>query len=90
MYTDEYEISLARELVVCKNTIRKIKKSLENLERKYNKSTKFFLNEFQSGTLAGHPDSDQDYKLWFAFHESLKKWEELEKQYLEVIRMTKI
>jgi hypothetical protein len=34
MHTDEYEISLYRELAVCKNTIRRIKKSLGILERK--------------------------------------------------------
>lgn len=90
MHTDEFEISLLRELCVCKNTIYAIKKSLVILERKHNKSTDAFLNQLRSGTLSGHPDLEGDYQDWQNRYESLMRWEELERQYQEALQRMKI
>jgi hypothetical protein len=89
VHTDEYEISLYRELAVCKNTIRRIKKSLGILERKYNKTTEAFVAEFKSGKLTQHPEFKDDYEAWQSSYGSLKTWEELEKQYKDAFRMMK-
>lgn len=61
MHADEFEISLARELRVCKNTINKIKKSLDRLERKHNETTQIFIEELRCGTLSNHPTATSDY-----------------------------
>jgi hypothetical protein len=90
MHTDEFEISLSRELSVCKSTIQRIKKSLGILERKHNKTTEMFIDELRSGKLPDNPDYKDDYEAWRSSYESLKRWEELERQYQEAFRMMKI
>ena len=90
MHTDEFEISLARELSVCKNTIQRIKKSLGLLERKHNKTTEAFMQELKGGTLNVHSEFQDDYEAWRNSYESLRRWQELEKQYEEAYRMMKI
>jgi hypothetical protein len=87
---DEYEISLSRELNVCKNTIQRIKKSLGILERKHNKTTEVFIQELLNNTLTGHPEYKEDYDAWQSSYESLRRWEELERQYQEELRKIKI
>ncbi len=87
MHTDEYEISLSRELAVCKSTIKKIKEFFGILERKYNKTTAQFVKEYDSGKISGHKE---DFEPWRSNYESLKGWEELERQYEEAFRMMKI
>ena len=61
VYTDEFEISLSRELNVCRNSIQRIQKSLGLLEQKHNKTTAVFIKELQSGRLADHPVFKNDY-----------------------------
>ena len=89
MNTDEYEISLYRELAVCKNTIQRIKKSLGILERKHDKTTEAFIAEYRSGELTQHPEFKDDYEAWQSSYDSLKRWEELEKQYQDAYRIIK-
>jgi hypothetical protein len=89
VHTDEYEISLYRELAVCKNTIQRIKKSLGILERKHNKATQAFIAEYRNGKLTQHPEFKDDYEAWQSSYDSLKRWEELEKQYQDAYRLMK-
>ena len=44
MHTDEYEISLSREIDVCRGRVRAIKKTLYKMEQKYGITTEQFLN----------------------------------------------
>ncbi len=90
MHTDEYEISLSRELSVCKNTIHRIKKSLDILERKHGKTTDVFIKELRDGKLPELPEFKEDYEAWQSSYESLMRWEELERQYQEAFRVMKI
>jgi flagellar biosynthesis chaperone FliJ len=90
MHTDEFEISLSRELGVCRNTIKHIKKTLKLLEQKHNRSTEAFMEDARNGTLKGDPDMKEDYDAWQSSYESLKKWEELENQYVEIFNSMKI
>lgn len=89
VHTDEYEISLYRELAVCKNTIQRIKKSLGILERKHSKTTEAFIAEYRSGKLTQHPEFKDDYEAWQSSYDSLKRWEGLEKQYQDAYRIMK-
>ncbi len=36
MHTDEFEISLSRELDVCRNIVKKLERFLAGMKRKYN------------------------------------------------------
>ncbi len=87
MHTDEYEISLYRELGVCKSSIKRIKEFFSIMERKHKKTTAQFVEEYDSGKLNGNPE---DYSSWRANFESLKKWEDLQRQYEELFRQMKI
>jgi hypothetical protein len=87
---DEYEISLARELNLCKNTIQRIQKSLGILERKHNKTTEVFIQELLDNKLIDRPEFKDDYDAWQSSYDSLKKWQELEQQYREAFRTMKI
>ncbi len=87
MHTDEYEISLARELNVCKKTAEKIKKSLARLEQKHNMKTEVFLETYmRCGASLQNGDSSE----WVRQHEALRKWETLGMQYEELLRKMKV
>lgn len=90
MHTDEYELSLSRELSVCRNTIKRIHKTLELLEKKHNRTTEAFMEEVRTGLLQETPNGKDDFETWKSSYDSLKKWEELEKQYVEVYQALKI
>jgi hypothetical protein len=90
MHTDEYEISLSRELGVCRNTIKRIKKTLELLEQKHHRTTEAFMDEVKTGKFKDDSDLREDFDAWQSSYESLKKWEELEKQYREMFNAMKI
>ncbi len=90
MHTDEFEISLSRELKVCGNTIRRIRKTLDMMEQKHHKSTEAFIEEYKSGKMAVDTDCKDDFKAWDSSYESLKKWQDLERQYQEQYRVMKI
>ncbi len=87
MHTDEYEISLSRELAVCESTIKRIKVFFALMEKKHGKTTAQFVEEYEGGKLKRHED---DFKAWWNNYESLKQWEELQRQYEEAFQMMKI
>lgn len=87
MHTDEYEISLSRELAVCRAKIRDIEASLAAMERKYSLRTSDFVESLQSGRTAG---TEEDSSVWLAHYEALRKWQDLQSQYEAVLRMMKI
>ncbi len=90
MHTDEFEISLFRELKVCGNTIKRIVKFLNMMERKHKKSTASFIKEYRSGMLDREGEFKDDYSAWESNYESLRQWQELERQYQEQFRIMKI
>ncbi len=90
MHTDEFEISLFRELKVCGNTIKRIMKFLNTMERKHKKSTASFIEEYRSGALDREGEFKDDYTAWESNYESLRQWQDLERQYQEQFRIMKI
>ncbi len=90
MHTDEYEISLSRELSVCRNTIKRIRKTLELLEQKHNRSTEAFMEQVRNSTLPVDPDLKDDFAAWQSSYESLVKWQDLEVQYADIYKTLKI
>ncbi len=88
MHTDEFEISLSRELAVCTSTMKRIKEFLAVIERKHSMSTEDFMKKLHDGALS--PDFKDDCEAWKSNYESLKQWEELQKQYEEMFHVMKI
>jgi hypothetical protein len=90
MHTDEFEISLSRELKVCGNTIQRIKKTLALMEQKHHKTTDAFIREYRSGELDNDAGNKDDYSVWNDTYASLKRWQDLEREYQEQYRIMKI
>jgi hypothetical protein len=87
MHTDEYEISLSRELDVCKKTIRKLQKSLHVMEKKYNTTTDKFVEEYPGNRF---PSGNKDFIGWISNYEALRKWEERKREFEEIFHRMKI
>jgi len=90
MHTDEFEISLFRELKVCGNTIQRIKKTLGLMEQKYHKTTEAFIREYRNGELDNDADNKDAYSAWDNTYASLQRWQDLERKYQEQYRIMKI
>jgi len=86
MHTDEYEISLYRELEVCRKRIQKIEKNLSRFEGKYKLTTDIFIEKHKSLEIG----SSKDFTLWNENYEGLKRWTQLRRQYEEMFRLMKI
>jgi len=80
MHTDEYEISLLRELDVCRKRVSTLQKRLCSMEEKFNMSTGEFVRDFSEGKIDAHND---DFISWFNDSDALGKWQECLKQYGE-------
>ena len=71
MHTDEYEISLLREIDVCRDRVRAIEKTLCKMEQKYGITAEQFLDDLKNG--AGIVSGDAASK-WTENCEALKVW----------------
>ncbi len=78
MHTDEYEISLSRELDVCTSYIREIERFLSRMEKKHNRKTEQAIADFQSGRAV---DRDGELAAWAEQYVSLKRWQERRSEY---------
>jgi len=68
MHTDEFEISLSRELNVCKSIVKKLERFLTNMQRKYNIDTELFVEKFKNGEMT----NSRDFNAWAENNEALK------------------
>lgn len=85
LHVEKPGTTLSRELTLCRNTIQRIRKTLELLEKKHCKKTESVMEELRNGT-APAPEFKEDYDAWTSSYASLKEWEELEKQYRKADR----
>lgn len=86
MHTDEFEISLSRELAVCRHVVKKLERFLAGMKRKYDIDTELFVEKFKNGEMT----NSRDFNAWVENNEALKKWKNREKQYEELLQMMKI
>lgn len=87
MHTDEFEISLARELKVCNSAIKKIQKFLSRMEEKYTTTTKDFAEGYLNGKFSAN---NKDYAAWFNNYEALSRWERRRMDFKEIFYRMKI
>lgn len=76
MHTDEYEISLSRELAVCEHYVTKYRRITAALEARHRMSAAEFLG---GGTHAAPPEGDRTE--WLQAHESLLRWSATRDEY---------
>ncbi len=87
MRTDEYEISMYREIDVCKRMITGLKKTLAVMEKKHNKSSNVLMKDLESGK---DFDCKEECLEWKGNYDALKKWQEKLSQYEELFGSDKI
>ena len=82
MHTDEYEISLGREIAFCRKMVRRLQGSLEKRERQGGMTTAAFLEALEKGGLLGrHPVQD-----WTQEHQRLQYWQKMLAEYEEALK----
>lgn len=86
MHTDEYTITMSRELVVCRDTIKSIRKFLVGMEARHGIETGLFLDEFRKGSYEGR---GEEFREWADRYEALLRWEQRLKEYEEMFRLMK-
>ena len=69
---DELFISTKREIGVCEGAIRRLRKTLDDMEGKYRMGTLEFVGKLGRGELK----ENEDFLLWRESCEGLKSWEE--------------
>ena len=84
MYTDEYDISLKREINICRRSIKKIERFIAGMENKYNLKTEVFIQGFRKG----ESGNSKDYMLWKNKYEELERWKERDLHYKEMLGLT--
>lgn len=86
MHTDEYEISIGREISLCRKIIVRQEKALLTREKKFGMTTEAFLQTLEQDLQA---ERNPDFELWLKDHEELKIWEQRLKEYEQALEILK-
>lgn len=86
MNTDEYRISLAREITVCNNIIAKTARELARLEKKYSMTSAEFARTAQENS--GVDSADRSH--WLQEYETLLTWQQRLQEYEEALSATRL
>ncbi len=86
MHTDEYEISLNRELAGWRKLVKRLGKLIEGREKKYGFTTEALLKGFEEGRYA---DSDRDFREWCRDHNELQILQKRVAEYEAALRSVK-
>ncbi|OQX19587.1 MAG: hypothetical protein BWK76_04015 [Desulfobulbaceae bacterium A2] len=87
MHTDEYEISIAREINHCRQVVRKITEALQ----RRSEGNGMELDEARAAREAGRLQiEDRELRLWQEDLEALPQWEQRLKEYEEALATMRI
>ncbi len=84
METDEYEISISRELEVCRSHIKELERSLCRMEKAYGKKTEPATADFGGGM--EEVDPGEELAARSAIHQSLERWRTRKDEYEALLR----
>ncbi len=85
MHTDEYEISIGREIAFCRKMVRQLKDSLERREKQCGMTTEAFLQTLEDGCLSEqHP-----IQCWSQEYQELRYWQKMLSEYEEALESLK-
>ena len=85
MHTDEYEISIAREISLCRKIIGRLKINLAAMEKRYGIATEEFLRSPEIYERGG--GRGQDFERWRDDHEELRERVRMLRNYEEAAIM---
>ncbi len=83
MHTDEYAISLYRELSMSRKRVERIRSALHAMEKRYGRSTEDFLCAPESGQPG---ESNSDFRAWREHAHALQRWEQRLREFEEIYR----
>jgi hypothetical protein len=86
MHTDEYEISIGREIRLCRRVSERLRNSIRDKEKKYGMTTEAFL-QFLEQSRSAVPD--HDFQNWRKDHLELQSWQQKLKEYEKAFQMLK-
>jgi len=78
MHTDEYEISIGREVTLCRKLIKSLGNEISGFEKRYGMDTQTFLQGFETGKLSGN---DEDSSNWRKALRELQFWKKTLDEY---------
>jgi hypothetical protein len=82
MHTDEYEISIGREITLCRKFIKQIRDSLYTRERQHGITTEELLQALEQGQLGER----SEFQSWRKDHQDLWYWQKMLSEYEEALR----
>ncbi len=78
MHTDEYEISIGREVNLCRKLIQKLRSAIRKHEKQHGMTTEeFLLRPAEGGTVESRPD----FMKWRKDYTELQFWENMLGEY---------
>jgi hypothetical protein len=84
MHTDEYEISIRREMTLCLSIIKRLKNAIGRKERQYGMNTEAFLASLEQGR---QEDQNRDFLTWRDDHLEMQIWQARLNDYEDALRM---
>ena len=85
MHTDEYEISIGREIALCRRMVRQLKDSLARREKQCGMTTAAFLQALKEGCQSEqHP-----IQSWIQEYQKLQYWQKMLIEYEEALESLK-
>jgi hypothetical protein len=85
MHTDEYEISIGREIALCRKMVRKLKDSLERREKQWGMTTEAFLKAPEGACLS----EQHSIQSWNQEYQELQYWQKMLTEYEKALESLK-
>jgi hypothetical protein len=85
MHTDEYEISLGREITFCRKKVRQLQDALERREKQCGMTTEAFLQTIEVGC----PPEQHPIQSWKQEYQELRYWQKRLTEYEEALESLK-
>ena len=85
MHTDEYEISITKEIGVCRRFVKQLERALEKREQRHGMTTESFMQAYEEG----RPENVEDLDGWSKDYRELQYWSKMLRDYEEALRIAK-
>jgi hypothetical protein len=85
MHTDEYEISIGREIALCRKLVSQLKNSLERRENQCGMTTEAFLQALEGRSLS----EQHSIQSWNQEYQELQYWQKMLTEYEEALESLK-
>jgi hypothetical protein len=85
MHTDEYEISIGREISLCRRFVKYFHNLLHEWEKQYGMTTEDFLQVLEQGEFG----EQSDFRSWHKEYQYLRYWQKMLNDYEEALWILK-